>query len=154
MKLTSLSLICLLTALPSLAEQVSGPSVPDKRPQARPGYIGVRPGPVLPLMLETFSGHFDRETASLSKRGGTQDPFCTQEPSPADGPAAATVMLLSLYQSGQFRQGTGTVILGSGVNGAPDRVLTSSHVLPPSDRKRDGSWSPLMRSWPSDLMVI
>jgi hypothetical protein len=54
-------------------------------------------------------------------------------------------MLLSLYQRGQFRQGTGTVIRGSGANGAPDRVLTSAHVLPPSERGADGAWSPLVR---------
>jgi len=145
MRSVPLSLICLLTAMPSLAEQVSGPQISDLRPPARPGYIGVRPGPVLPLMVETFNSRFDRETAALARRGGSQDPFCAEEARPTAGPAAATVMLLALYQSGDFRQGTGTVVLGSGKGGAPDRVLTSSHVLPPSERSTEGSWSPLVR---------
>jgi len=96
-------------------------------------------------MVETFNSRFDRETTALAKRGGAQDPFCAEGAAPSAGPAAATVMLLSLYQGGQFRQGTGTVILGSGVDGAPDRVLTSAHVLPPSELSGDGTWSPLMR---------
>lgn len=143
MKHAVVSLICLLTAFPALGEQISGLQVSDLRPPARPGYIGVRPGPVLPLMVDVFNAGFDRETTALARRGGSQDPFCAAEP--AIGPATATVMLISLYQSGQFRQGTGTVILGSGVDGAPDRVLTSAHVLPPSERGADGSWSPLTR---------
>lgn len=145
MKTFPLSLICLLAALPALAEQVSGPQISDQRPPARPGYIGVRPGPVLPLMVETFNARFDEATTELAKRGGSQDPFCAGEDRPAAGPAAATLMLLALYQSGDFRQGTGTVIRGSGVDGAPDRVLTSAHVLPPSELSGDGTWSPLMR---------
>lgn len=145
MRTSALSLICLLTALPALADQVSGPPVPDLRPPARPGYIGVRPGPVLPLMVETFNTRFDRETTALAGRGGSQDPFCAEGTPPATGPAAASVLLLALYQSGDFRQGTGTVIRGSGVDGAPDRVLTSAHVLPPSELSGDGTWSPLMR---------
>ncbi len=145
MKTSALSLICLLTALPALAEQVSGPQIPDLRPPARPGYIGVRPGPVLPLMVEAFNTRFDRETTALAGRGGSQDPFCAEGALPAAGPAAASVLLLALYQGGDFRQGTGTVIRGSGVDGAPDRVLTSAHVLPPSERSLDGTWSPLTR---------
>ena len=145
MKPALASLICLLTALPALGEQVSGPQISDLRPQARPGYIGVRPGPVLPLMVETFNSRFDRETAALAERGGSQDPFCAEGAAPSAGPAAATVMLLALYQGGQFRQGTGTVILGSGVDGGSDRVLTSAHVLPPSELGADGTWTPLTR---------
>ena len=146
MKLPPLSLICLITALPAMAEQVSGPQVADISPQARPGYIGVRPGPVLPLMVEVFNDRFDRETSALAQRAGTQSPFCGEGAEPtATGPAEASVMLLSLYQSGQFRQGTGTVIRGSGVDGAPDRVLTSSHVLPAAELTQDGVWSPLTR---------
>lgn len=145
MKLPQLSLVCLLTALPVMAEQVSGPQVPDLRPQARPGYIGVRPGPVLPLMVDLSNDRFERETSRLVQHGATQDPFCSGDASSGSGPAAASVMLLSLYQSGQFRQGTGTVIRGSGQDGAPDRVLTSAHVLPPSELTAKGVWSPLVR---------
>jgi hypothetical protein len=145
MRTTALSLICLLTALPALADQVSGPPAPDLRPPARPGYIGVRPGPVLPLMVETFNTRFDRETTALAGRGGSQDPFCAEGTPPAAGPAAASVLLLALYQSGYFRQGTGTVIRGSGGDTGFDRVLTSAHVLPPSERSADGTWSPLTR---------
>lgn len=145
MKIPQLSLICLLAALPAMAEQVSGPQAPDLRPQVRPGYIGVRAGPVLPQMVDLFNARFDRETSALAQRGATQDPFCVEDTPSEAGPAAASVMLLSLYESGQFRQGTGTVIRGSGLDGAPDRVLTSAHVLPPSERNAEGGWSPLVR---------
>lgn len=146
MKTLPLSLICLITALPALAQPASGPSASDPRPQARPGYIGVRPGPVLPLMTDLFNARFDQETSALAGSGASQDPFCAPEDGlSGTGPAKASVMLLSLYQGGQFRQGTGTVISGSGVGGAPDRVLTSAHVLPPSERNADGAWSPLVR---------
>lgn len=145
MKLPPLSLICLLAALPAVAEQVSGPQAPDLRPQVRPGFIGVRPGPVLPLMVDLFNDRFDRETSRLAQRGATQDPFCAGDAPSGSGPAEASVMLLSLYQSGQFRQGTGTVIRGSGPDGGPDRVLTSAHVLPPTELTAEGAWSPLVR---------
>jgi len=97
-------------------------------------------------MVELFNARFDRETSALTQRGATQDPFCAEGAVHSEnGPANASVMLLSLYQSGHFRHGTGTVILGSGVDGSPDRVLTSAHVLPPSERNTDGTWSPLAR---------
>lgn len=134
---------CLLLPLPGDAGQLSGPDLPGTRPVARPGFIGVRDGPLLPDLIAVFNENFDRETRGVTGRGGAQRAFC-------DGPGEAgtlppSVMILALYENGAFRQGSGTVIRGSGTPERPDRVLTASHVLPPSVIRDEGGRSALER---------
>lgn len=43
---------------------------------------------------------------------------------------SASLFLLTVYESGEWQQGTGTIVRGSGGAG-PDRVLTASHVVEP-----------------------
>jgi|GEM_PF-7006352 len=139
--ISALLLICPLSAF---AGQLSGPPIAELRPALRPGFIGVRNGPLLPEMVSIFNANFDRETSGLEARGAEQRPFCA-EGADASDPLTSSVMLLALYRDGQFRQGSGTVIRGSGVGGQPDRVLTASHVLPPHAIDAEGRRSPLTR---------
>lgn len=126
---------------PLLAEQASGPDIPEVRPVLRPGFIGVRERALLPDLISVFNQNFDRVTSEVTRRGGAQRVFCDDQ---AEG-LSPSVMILSIYENGAFHQGSGTVIQGSGPDGDADRVLTASHVVPPIHIGSDGVRSPLSR---------
>jgi len=131
------------THLPDTAI-ASGVPIGELRPVPRPGHIGLRPGPLMPDMISVFNLNFDRETARLSADGAEQRAFCS-DPAPVRPGEPASVMLVSVYENGWFRQGSGTVIRGSGLDGSPDRVVTASHVVTPFMPDDTGTSYPISR---------
>ena len=75
--------------------------------------------------------HTNREIASEGTLEETQIAFCkNKELYSISGMHLASVNIISIFNGGSFRQGTGTIIAKSSKEGSANKILTASHLVP------------------------
>lgn len=113
-------------------------------PQPRPSGIEHTHAVVRQDFRRAFDTHFMRVQDEIPQ--DSQEAFCDPEKDIRTDAriADASIMLISLYSHGLFRQGSGTIIRNSG-DGLGHRVLTASHVVHDTLSNASGDDGPLYR---------
>ena len=110
----TLSVYTLLIILYNFTSYLEASDLSKVRPVVRPGYIGFRDSAVLPKMIQVFNENFFEQSLSEGTLEETQIAFCkNKEPYSISGMHLASVNIISIFNGGSFRQGTGTIIAKS-----------------------------------------